>query len=182
MTSTAGTTIPLRERTRREIKDQAFALFMEHGYAVTSIADIAAAAGCSKASVLYHFENKAAILSEVMEPTATHMDALVRRLVTFPPEQVQERAIDEFIEVAVRYRGLAVMLEGIQIADEIPSLAAVADSCSLLPQLLAGGTDADRLSVAMFALNGAIAECKDQERDDDSLRAVLQLCLRRLLL
>jgi AcrR family transcriptional regulator len=175
-------TVPLRERTRREIKDRAFDLFMERGFAVTSLADIATAAGCSKATVLYHFENKAAILSEVLEPTAAQLDALVAHLLTYPPEEVQERAIDEFIEVVVQYRGLAVMLDGTDILDEIPSFAAVADSCLVLPQLLAGGTSADQMSAAVFALNGAIAECRDHSRDDESLRAVLQMCMRRLLL
>jgi AcrR family transcriptional regulator len=182
MSTAPRSVVPPRERTRHDIKDQALALFTQRGYAATSIADIATAAGCSKASVLYHFASKAAILSEVLEPTALQLDALVKRLLTYPLEQIQARAIDEFIEVVVQYRGLAVMLEGTTIEDEIPSFDAVADSCALLPQLLAGGTDADRLAAAGFALNGAIAECRDRTRDDQTLRAVLRMCMRRLLL
>ena len=182
MTATAALVVPPRERTRREIKERALELFLEHGYEATSVHDIAVAAGCSKATVMYHFENKAAILSEVLRPSADRVAALVTELQDYPLDQVQERAIDEFIDVIVEYRGFAVMLDGQRLLTEIPAFMSVSDLCRLLPRLLAGGDDDDQISAAIFALNGAIAECRDSSRDDQSLRAVLQLCLRRLLL
>ncbi|WP_426593189.1 TetR/AcrR family transcriptional regulator [Cellulomonas sp. McL0617] len=175
-------TVPLRERTRREILDRALELFVEDGYHDTSLADIAAAVGCSKATVLYHFANKAAIISEVLEPAALQLDSLVNELVSNPTPDSQERAIDELVDVVVRYRSLAVVLDGAQVLAEVPSFMAVANSCLQLPVLLAGGTDPDRLRVANFALNGVIAECRDHTHTDDSLRALLQTCMRRLLL
>ena len=176
------TTVPPRERTRREILDHALELFVDRGYHDTSLADIAAAVGCSKATVLYHFANKAAIISEVLEPAAQQLDALVKELLADPSPGGQERAIDEFIDVVVQYRSLAVVLDGAQILAEVPSFMAVADSCLALPALLGGGTSPERVDVATFALNGVIAECREHRHTDESLRALLQTCMRRLLL
>jgi len=177
------TTVPPRERTRREILDRALELFMEHGYHDTSLADIAAAVGCSKATVLYHFANKGAIISEVLEPAALRLDVLVKRLLADPETpDAQERAIDEFVDVVVQFRSLSVVLDGAEVLAEVPSFMAVADSCLELPRLLAGGTEPERLRVASFALNGAIAECRDHSHTDESLRALLLTCMRRLLL
>ena len=80
-----------------------------------------------------------------------------------------------------QFRGLAVMFGGSDLLFETPAFSSVADLCLLLPQLLAGGEGDERMSATIFALNGAIAECRDPSRDDDSLRAVLQMCMRRLL-
>ena len=175
-------TVPVRERTRREILDRALELFVEHGYHDTSLADIAAAVGCSKATVLYHFANKAAIVSEVLQPAAVKLDAVVKDLLLVPMVERQERAIDEFIEMVVHYRSLAVILDGAQLLAEVPSFMAVAGSCLLVPELIAGGTEPNQLRVAHFALNGLILECRDHTHTDDTLREVLQTCLRRLLL
>ncbi|WP_197029886.1 TetR/AcrR family transcriptional regulator [Cellulomonas sp. URHE0023] len=176
------TTVPVRERTRREILDRALELFVDGGYQETSLADIAAAVGCSKATVLYHFANKAAIISEVLEPAALQLDTLVKELASHPGPDGQERAIDEFIEVVVQFRSLAVVLDGPQLLAEVPSFIAVADSCTALPVLLAGGDSPEQLDVANFALNGVIAECRDHRHSDDDLRRLLQTCMRRLLL
>ena len=177
-----STTVPVRERTRREILDRALELFVDAGYQATSLADIAAAVGCSKATVLYHFANKAAIVSEVLEPAALQLDVLVKELLAVPLADRQERAIDEFIEMVVHYRSLAVILDGAQLLAEVPSFMAVADSCLLVPELIAGSTEPNQVRVAHFALNGLILECRDHTHTDDTLRDVLQTCLRRLLL
>lgn len=53
---------------RDAIIDSAHALFREHGYADTSISDIAAAAGVSKANIYVYYKSKFAILYAVFEP------------------------------------------------------------------------------------------------------------------
>ena len=176
------TAVPVRERTRREILDHALELFVDDGYHDTSLADIAAAVGCSKATVLYHFANKAAIISEVLEPAAQQLDVLVKELLADPSPGGQERAIDEFIDVVVQFRSLAVVLDGAEVLAEVPSFMAVADSCRELPRLLCGSTSPELLGIANFALNGVIAECREHRHTDETLRALLQTCMRRLLL
>src|SRR5689334_19760997 len=70
-------TTPARERTRHEIVRQAMRLFQDRGYGAVSLQDIASAAGCSKATVLYHFNGKPAVLAAVLEPAGADLAELV---------------------------------------------------------------------------------------------------------
>jgi AcrR family transcriptional regulator len=58
----------------------AAALFRQHGYAAVSIADIAAATGVSKATVLHHFGSKEALYAEIMRDTLMAISAAVGRI------------------------------------------------------------------------------------------------------
>jgi AcrR family transcriptional regulator len=60
---------------RRQLFDVALALFAEHGYAATTMDDIAEAAGVTKPLVYQHFESKRALYLELM-------DVFSRELVT----------------------------------------------------------------------------------------------------
>lgn len=55
----------------------ALALFVEHGYDGTSVADIAAAMSVSKAAISYHFPAKDDLLVELAEPVLGTLEALV---------------------------------------------------------------------------------------------------------
>lgn len=65
-----------RGNTKQEILESALELFSVQGFESTSIAQIAGAVGIRKASLYSHFENKQAILDElvqeVLEQYATH--------------------------------------------------------------------------------------------------------------
>lgn len=174
---------PLRERTRREIEQQAMALFAHHGYEATSLQDIASAVGCSKATVLYHFNGKPAVLASVLEPSAAALAALVAEAAAKPPAAAQEHAITGFIDLAVRVRGLISVLH-----DALPNLICTPEFSGLvatgeqLTELLAGSPDPREVAMAKFAVNGLLAECRDSDdRTDDELRAVCDTALRRLL-
>ncbi len=60
---------------RRQLFDVALSLFSEHGYAATTMDDIAEAAGVTKPLVYQHFESKRALYLELM-------DVVSRELVT----------------------------------------------------------------------------------------------------
>jgi AcrR family transcriptional regulator len=51
-------TYPVGDRTRQKMLDAALQLLAIPGYQAVSVNEIAQAAGCSKASVLYHFNAK----------------------------------------------------------------------------------------------------------------------------
>jgi AcrR family transcriptional regulator len=53
--------------TRRRVRDAADALFLEHGYAATSMDDIATAAGVSRQTVFSAFGSKANLLKECFD-------------------------------------------------------------------------------------------------------------------
>ena len=98
------TTTPVRERTRREIVGQAMVLFQSKGYSATSLQDIATAAGCSKATVLYHFNGKPAVLSAVLAPSRAALAELNAAAAKLPRAQAQELAVTRFVELAVEFR------------------------------------------------------------------------------
>ncbi|MGD0561395.1 MAG: helix-turn-helix domain-containing protein [Streptosporangiaceae bacterium] len=79
--------VPDKHGTRPAILAVAQELFAAHGYAGTSVADIADRLGMSKAALYYHFKSKAEILQALLEePTATYArladNALAGRLGT----------------------------------------------------------------------------------------------------
>jgi AcrR family transcriptional regulator len=62
-----------RRGTRRAILGAAQELFAAHGYAGTSVADIAGRLGMSKAALYYHFRSKTEILQTLLEePVAAY--------------------------------------------------------------------------------------------------------------
>jgi AcrR family transcriptional regulator len=54
------------ERTRQSILQAAYELFLEKGYAATSMREIAERTGLALGGIYNHFENKAAIFSQLM--------------------------------------------------------------------------------------------------------------------
>ena len=60
--------------TRRRIIDQAAKLFIEQGYAATTLDQISTAAGVAVQTVYFHFRNKATVLKEVVDVAAVGDD------------------------------------------------------------------------------------------------------------
>ncbi|GAA1557846.1 hypothetical protein GCM10009789_09090 [Kribbella sancticallisti] len=177
-------TTPVRERTRREIVQQAMALFQSNGYNATSLQDIATAAGCSKATVLYHFHGKAAVLAAVLEPSHLALAEVVAETSKLPAAEAQQLAISRFVELAVEFRGLISVLQDVlPMIDELPEFADLVAEGIRLTEILAGGTGSRlELDVAKFAINGLLGECRHPgERTDAELHELCDTALRRLL-
>jgi AcrR family transcriptional regulator len=68
------------EETRQRILDVARQLFVERGYAGTSIRDIAEELRMTKGSLYYHFSSKEELLHALMTPLVTEQDAFVTDL------------------------------------------------------------------------------------------------------
>lgn len=177
------TTTPPRERTRREIVQQAMSLFQTNGYAATSLQDIATAAGCSKATVLYHFNGKAAVLAAVLEPPAADLAELVAELAELTAAEAQELATTRFVEMAIEYRGVInVLQELLPSIEQMPEFGALVADGLRLTAYLAGSTDPLENDLAKFAINGLMGECRHPgERSDDEMRTLGDTALRRLL-
>jgi AcrR family transcriptional regulator len=60
--------------TRRRIIDQAAKLFIEQGYAATTLDQIGTAAGVAVQTVYFHFRNKATVLKEAVDVAAVGDD------------------------------------------------------------------------------------------------------------
>lgn len=90
---------------RAEFVGIAADLFASHGFSATSLDDIAAAAGYSKAAVLYHFGSKDDLLVAVMEYHIDEINDLVAKLETEPdsPQRV-DNAIEAIATFALARR------------------------------------------------------------------------------
>ncbi|MGY4765922.1 TetR/AcrR family transcriptional regulator [Kribbella sp. CWNU-51] len=176
-------TTPARERTRHEIVRQAMDLFQAKGYNATSLQDIATAAGCSKATVLYHFSGKPAVLAAVLEPAAADLSELVATAATMTQVEAQEFAIERFIDLAVVHRGVIdVLHDVIPVIVEVPEIAGLVADGVRMTEYLAGSDDPVEHHLAKFAVNGLLGECRHPgERTDDELRRLCGIALHRLL-
>ncbi|MEU8223113.1 helix-turn-helix domain-containing protein [Kribbella sp. NPDC048915] len=174
---------PARERTRREIVRQAMALFQANGYNATSLQDIATAAGCSKATVLYHFSGKPAVLAAVLQPAAEDLAALVADAAQLPRAEAQQLAIDRFIDLSVEYRGVVDVLQDVlPEIEEMPEVAPLVANGMRLIDYLAGSDDPLEQDVARFAVNGLLGECRHSaDSSDEDLRRLCEVALGRLL-
>lgn len=178
------TTPPVRERTRREILQQAMTLFQEKGYNATSLQDIATAAGCSKATVLYHFNGKTAVLAAVLEPSHAALGRLLDEVAPLAAAQAQQVAIRRFVELAVEFRGVVSVLQDVlSKIEEMPEFADLVSKGIQLTVIMAGGPDNQlEIDLAQFAVNGLLGECRHPgERTDAELQALCDTALRRLL-
>ncbi len=73
--------------TRQRVLDEAARLFREHGYAATTLGDIAEAAGLRTASLYYHFGSKEDLVEAILcIGTTLVSDAVQRSLDALPPE------------------------------------------------------------------------------------------------
>lgn len=69
--SDAGSNLTKQQRTRRRLLGFAIQLFAEQGYHPTTVAQIAQAAGVSRATFFLHFPTKAALLGELSRELAS---------------------------------------------------------------------------------------------------------------
>jgi AcrR family transcriptional regulator len=65
------------DQTRRRILDTASDLFVERGYAATSVRDISERLGMTKGSLYYHFASKEELLAALLAPLFDAVDGFV---------------------------------------------------------------------------------------------------------
>ncbi len=103
--------------TRTRILTAARALFAERGYALTSLADIAAAVGLTKTAVAYHFHPKDRLAAELLAPAAEDMLALLGT--DFAGDR--RATVAALVTFMVRHRAvIRLLLEDIGSADDAP--------------------------------------------------------------
>lgn len=80
-----GTVQKKSAATRERVLDAAARAFREHGYAATTLNDIADAAGLKTASLYYHFSSKEELVEEVLRiGTTLVLDTVKARLAALP--------------------------------------------------------------------------------------------------
>src|SRR5690606_30753304 len=108
---------------RDRLLKSALRVFTQRGYRGTSLADIAADVGCSKASLLYHFTTKEAILAELLLPIAKEAAALDARLSALDDRDVVEAAVTGFVDLTLRFRlEIKLLFDNLADATSLPDL------------------------------------------------------------
>ncbi len=104
--------------TRDAILVAARGAFSAHGYRGSSISQIAREAGCSKATVLYHFHSKEEIRNKILSPLWEGMSTLADELRGVEDAaEAQRRAVEGIVALGVAFRSDLAIMHG-----EIPEL------------------------------------------------------------
>jgi AcrR family transcriptional regulator len=172
-----------RTNTREEILREAARLFAVVGYKATSLTDIASAVGCSKATLLYHFESKDAIFVALVEPAHRQLQDLAARLATLAAGPAREAAIVGFVDLVLTYRGeIALIYNEIFQLFQRPAFAPLKPAVDALVAAFAGrsGDPADEVAAGVV-LAGIVTMVVDRIDDAGDLRDSLIRVARRAL-
>lgn len=91
--------------TASELRDVALREFASVGYLGTSIQAIADRAGVSKASVLYHFSSKEALLDAALSPAMEQLAAILTRTSQLSGAEAERQAfLVEFVDLLLEHR------------------------------------------------------------------------------
>lgn len=170
--------------THDELLTAAARRFAVTGYKGTSLQDIAREVGCSKATVLYHFASKDALLCELMAPAIAMLEALDARLADLTGAPAQRAAAEGFVDLAVRFRREIALLRG-EFPDLLqqPAFAHIQQISERLVAAFAGFSDRPVARVAALVVLAGIAETCGEFLDipDEELRPALLAVAHRAL-
>ena len=191
---------------RQEILDAAEVLFAEQGYDRARLEDVAARVGIRRASLLYHFRDKATLYAAVIDSLSGDLAARYRRVLArkAPAGARLEDTIDEWLDViTARPALIRIMLR--ELADGVSehSRSFARRALSVLDevgQVIAAGQAEHELrpmsglhvmmvltgASAFLTLGGALVSTGGGERfpviaDRNQHRAVLVTMYRKLL-
>ncbi|MFF0739264.1 TetR/AcrR family transcriptional regulator [Streptomyces sp. NPDC004111] len=156
---------------RGQILDSALRLFATSGFNGTSLHAIAVDAGCSKASLIYHFSTKEAILTELLTPAGEGLAALDARLAGLSEEQQVEEAVTGYVDLALRYRReVKILFEDTPTMICNPAMGDITALAERLIEAMSGGSgDARRIVSAHMVLGAVFVTCASEIDVPDEL-------------
>jgi TetR/AcrR family transcriptional regulator, regulator of autoinduction and epiphytic fitness len=155
-------------QTRRRMIASSRELFVTHGYAATTMEQIAAAAGVAVQTVYYTFKTKGQLLTEVVEVTAAGDDA--------PVPASRRTWVQEMLSASSAQRVLALGVEHgteiyARVADLWPAVAAATATDAAVEEywrgVVANRRRGQRAMVARVAELGGLRRDLDVERGTD---------------
>lgn len=171
-----------RTSTRDEILAVAATQFAHSGFKGTSLQDIAAEVGCSKATLLYHFAGKDAILAELIAPAAREFADMVAGFAGLDAAAAQAAAIEGFVDMVLRYRReVALIYDGTAQLLQTPAFEHLLPATEDLCTVFAGrSTDPAACLAAEVVLVGIVGVVIDKA-DDDLREALVGVAKRALI-
>lgn len=137
--------------------DVALELFSRRGFSGTSIADLAAATGLTKAAFSYHFASKDDMLVELAEPLIADLEALVAEREELDwPEGVRS-LLSDYLDVLLRHRKTAIWIDGDKSVASHEEIGARLEANNVaMRRLIAGPNPDDAKLVAASAVLGSM--------------------------
>ena len=173
MTTATPTPTSPDQDTRARILDSARRLFLERGYAATSLADIAADIGVTKTAVAYHFHPKDRLLVELVSPALAEMAAV---LVPLPTTTRAQRRVflRRVVDVLVHHRDVIGILASDTGLLALPAFAGSAPPRDLLVARLLPTRSLPRDIVRAWSAIGAaqVAVARTLDQPEDVVREV----------
>lgn len=127
------------QRTRDSVLTISAKLFSEKGYAATSVADIASEADISKAAIYHYFENKEALLTELLSSVQEDIDVVVSGFNTKTLSGDEKvRLIRSLALVVLDHRDVIRLLRDLSQGFPIELSQAAAKRSRVIEGLLAG--------------------------------------------
>jgi len=101
---------PLRRHVDEQILDRAAGLFARHGFAHTSLKDLADAVGLSKAGLLHHYPSKEALFDAAQEMGRAHSRRVLEQVLPLPSGPARDRrAVELLVDFALDRPGLIAL-------------------------------------------------------------------------
>jgi AcrR family transcriptional regulator len=146
--------------TRQQILEAAARLFVEHGYAGTSVRDIAAELGIANPSLYYHFRSKREILVELLSEPLAIVETAVLEAQQLDGDARTRRVLAGLLASLEVHSGIAAT--SARLREHIPATqrARMEAMQPTLHALIAEGAVAEnrelRVTMALAALNGVV--------------------------
>lgn len=146
----------------QRVLEAALDLFSEHGFAGTSLQDIADRLGVTKAAVYYHFRSKDDLLLALVEPAIDELMAMAtERKSDLRPQRGQGVGVARYVEYLLRHRRVAVYLTRDATAMSHPMLVERGARLRGRVESMLLGADVDQLgtvwgAATLQALAGAL--------------------------
>jgi AcrR family transcriptional regulator len=161
---------PVRSPGAQRVLDAALDLFIEHGFAGTSLQDIADRLGVSKAAVYYHFHSKDDLLLALVGPAIDELLGMAARMRTDARPR-RGQGIPGYVDYLMRHRRVAVYLTRDATAMGHPLLVEKAGQLRGRVESMLLGADVDELGMVwggaiLQALAGALLAAPAEVSDE----------------
>ena len=91
----------LKEEIRQRIVAAALDIFLEKSYEKASMRHIAQRVGTSVSNIYHYFTNKGALFHAIVEPIATHVQRVLREIITHEAQGATDLVEEEYVTNAI---------------------------------------------------------------------------------